>query len=144
VNFDEGWNPGLNPYNHMEGMQVYTKSDNKSGNNNESTDTESVGLNSEEPWGMALYDGSYEDGMPEEVYEYIRGTYSDESRTFEVLSPYEARLTIEGENGIILSTPVLGVFFITFRENCILQYNGIVYCNILRFRGRMYSYKMMA
>ena len=98
VNFDEGWNPGLNPYNHMEGCQIYIK--NRAGDqqntNNTATLTPTSGSNNSS-WGM---EDAYEGGMPQETFDIIKGTYKAAKKdiAIEIVSPTEAKI-IDGTEG---------------------------------------------
>ncbi len=61
--------------------------------NEKNNDTNNI-----DPWERSIYEYSYEGGLPENVYEYVKGVYSDGYTEVEFCSPYEIRFTFNRES----------------------------------------------
>ena len=131
LGYEDGWEPELEPYDYVS-IQIYVKKTNELRNDvSNSMEDSSI-------WGL---DDVFEGGIPEEVFEQIKGTYSDSYRVAKFISQYEVKfgftddslvlfeiLGCEARNETLYIYATDGTYQYTFSVNkdtageCILKY----------------------
>ena len=131
LGYEDGWEPELEPYDYVS-IQIYVKKTNEL-RNGVSNSMEDASI-----WGL---DDVFEGGLPEEVFEQIKGTYSDSYRVAKFISQYEVKfgftddslvlfeiLGCEARNETLYIYATDGTYQYTFSVNkdtageCILKY----------------------